>query len=127
MGVENIVAGDGIGIAVTGMVVVFLGLALISGYITLLPRLFDWAERTRGWRRSRREPPRMRAADAAVMGRETSLAIDPDLLAAIGYVIEAERERERSQDRQRITMRDDDGEQQVWTAIGKMRTLSTRL
>lgn len=122
MGVENIVAGDGIGIAITGMVVVFLGLTLISGFITLLPRAFEWA----GAVRERRSAPRMQAADAGVMGRETSLEMDPDLLAAIGYVIEAERSRQLSQDQQRITIRED-GEQGVWTAIGKMRTLSTRL
>ena len=52
--------------------------------------------------------------------------MDPSLLAAIGMVLEAERARELSQDRQRITLRDDT-EQRVWTAIGKMRTLSTRL
>lgn len=123
MGVENIIAGDGIGIAITGMVVVFAGLILISLFITALPRAFEWAGKVRERERS---APRMQAADAAVMERETSLEIDPDLLVAIGYVLEAERERERSQDRQQITMREG-GDQAVWTAIGKMRTLSTRL
>ena len=60
-------------------------------------------------------------ADAFFLARVGSVE-----LAAIGFVLEAERERELSQDRQRITIREDD-DQGVWTAIGKMRTLSTRL
>ncbi len=132
MGIDNIVAGDGIGIAITGMVVVFLGLLLTSAYITLLPRLFDWLDRGRSGWQARAEARRARRAAGRAAGRTavgahpSPDALDPDLLAAIAYVMDAERERERSEDRQRITMRDD-GEQGVWTAIGKMRTLSTRL
>lgn len=127
MGIDNILAGDGIGIAITGMVVVFLGLLLTSAYIAILPRFFDGLDRARSRWEARREARR----DARQAGRATPAptpadAFDPDLLAAIAYVMDAERARERSEDRQRITMRDD-GEQGVWTAIGKMRTLSTRL
>ncbi|MFP4624098.1 MAG: OadG family protein [Gemmatimonadota bacterium] len=121
MGIENIVAGNGVGIAVTGMVVVVFGLLLTSGYIALLPRALEWAGQ---WKE--RSAVRMQAADAAVMEEELSLEIDPDLLVAIATVIDAERERQRSQDRQRITLREG-GERGVWTAIGKMRTLSSRL
>ncbi|MFW6206163.1 MAG: OadG family protein [Gemmatimonadota bacterium] len=116
MGMENIVAGNGIGIAITGMLIVFAGLTLISGFVAVLPRIAGTDVRR----------PRVQAADAGVMGQEPSLALDPDLLAAIGYVVEAEWLREQTMDRQRITMEEPD-EQQVWTAIGKMRTLSTRL
>jgi hypothetical protein len=127
MGIDNIVAGDGVGIAITGMVVVFLGLLLTSAYITLLPRLFDWLERARSRREAWREARRAgREARREALAPTPADAFDPDLLAAIAYVMDAERERDRSGDRQRITMRDD-GEQGVWTAIGKMRTLSTRL
>lgn len=125
MGIDNIVAGDGIGIALTGMVVVFLGLLLTSAYIALLPRFFDGLDRARSRRDARRDARRTRR-DARREGPASTDTLDPDLLAAIAYVMDAERERERSEDRQRITMRDD-GEQGVWTAIGKMRTLSTRL
>lgn len=123
MGIDNIVAGDGIGIAITGMVVVFLGLLLTSAYIALLPRFFDGLDRARSRREARKEA---RRAGRAGPARTSADAFDPDLLAALAYVMDAERARERSEDRQRITMRDDD-EQGVWTAIGKMRTLSTRL
>lgn len=118
---DNIVAGNGFGVALVGMSVVFCGLLLISLYVALLPRLFGWFDRA-----GRLERVRARGTDAAVMERETSLGIDPDLLAAIGYVFQAERERQLALDHQQITLRDDD-EQRVWTAIGKMRTLSTRM
>lgn len=130
MGVENIIAGNGFWIALAGMSVVFGGLVLVALYVALLPKLFEWTAGAgragRAARAARKSAPRVQAADAAVMEQETSLGIDPDLLAAIGYVMQAERERQLAQDHQRITLRDDE-EQRVWTAIGKMRTLSTRM
>ncbi len=119
MGVENIVAGNGVGIAVTGMAIVLVGLLLISLFVALLPRLVEGAA-------GKGERAKVQAADAGVMGEEQSVDVDPNVLAAITYVVAAEREREQSMDRQRITMREDQ-EQRVWTAIGKMRTLSKRL
>jgi Na+-transporting methylmalonyl-CoA/oxaloacetate decarboxylase gamma subunit len=117
VGVENIMAGDGIGIAVTGMLVVVAGLILISVFIAALPRLFRWAGRARG--------PAHRSGRGSVDPEAAaSESPDPELAAALAYVVEAERQ--RAEDRQRITMRED-GEQAVWTAIGKMRTLSRRL
>jgi hypothetical protein len=121
---ESILAGGGLGIAAAGMLVVFTGLVLISLFIALLPKAFDGgAALLRRWRA---RPGPTAAASSAAADREPRLALDPALLAAIGVVLEAERARELSQDRQRITLRADD-EQRVWTAIGKMRTLSTRL
>lgn len=38
MGIENIVAADGTGIAITGMVIVFVALACIATVIALLPK-----------------------------------------------------------------------------------------
>jgi hypothetical protein len=121
MGMENVIASNGFGLALVGMSLVFAGLLLVSLYVALLPRIFAWLDRP-----GRREASRSRAADAAVMERESSLGMDPSLLAAIGYVFQAERERQLALDHQEITLRDDD-EQRVWTAIGKMRTLSKRM
>ena len=122
MGFDNIAAGNGFGLALVGMGVVFAGLVLVSLYVALLPRLLE--------RPRRAERPRVQAADAGVMEREMGTGrekiLDPDLLAAIGFVLQAERERRLAQDHQQITLRDND-EQRVWTAIGKMRTLSTRM
>lgn len=38
-GLENITANNGIGMAITGMTIVFVALVLISGYIALLPSI----------------------------------------------------------------------------------------
>jgi hypothetical protein len=122
MGIDRIVEGHGVGIALTGMTVVFSGLVLVSLFIAWLPVVLE-----RLGQAGQRRPPRMQAAHAGVMGRETSLFIDPDLLAAIGYVLQAEHERLLLSDDQLITMQDAGDEQRVWTAIGKMRTLATRM
>jgi hypothetical protein len=122
MGIDNIIAGNGFEIALTGMSVVFTGLVLVSIYIAALPRLLERAGRTR-----RKDAPRLQAAHAAAVGRGSSAGMDPDLLAAIGCVLQAEYERELLSDHQLITIRDDDEEQRVWTAIGKMRSLATRM
>jgi Na+-transporting methylmalonyl-CoA/oxaloacetate decarboxylase gamma subunit len=119
---DRILDGHGFAIALTGMTVVFLGLVLVSVFIALLPRVLE-----RLGRPGLRLPPRMQGARAATMGQETTLAIDPDLLAAIGYVLHAEYERELLSDHQLITIREGGEEQRVWTAIGKMRSLATRM
>jgi Na+-transporting methylmalonyl-CoA/oxaloacetate decarboxylase gamma subunit len=119
MGIDNIIAGNGFEIALTGMTVVFTGLVLVSIFIAALPLLLEQATRTKA--------PRLQPARAAAKGREPATGIDPDLLAAIGCVLQAEYERELLSDHQLITIRDDDEEQRVWTAIGKMRSLATRM
>lgn len=123
MGIDNVIAGHGLGIAITGMTVVFAGLVLVSIYIRLLPMVS--APGRPSWRRLR---PRRAAGVAAVPAtRAAAPDTDHDLLAAIGYVLQAERELELALDHQLITLREDDEEQRVWTAIGKMRSLATRM
>jgi Na+-transporting methylmalonyl-CoA/oxaloacetate decarboxylase gamma subunit len=122
MGVERILEGQGFGIALTGMTVVFTGLILVSLYIAWLPRILD-----RLGRRGKTFPPRMQASRASVAERETSVAMDPDLLVAMVCVLHAEHERLLLSDDQRITFPEDPTEPGVWTTIGKMRTLATRM
>ena len=40
-GIENITANNGIGVAITGMSIVFVALVLISVYIALLPKILN--------------------------------------------------------------------------------------
>jgi Na+-transporting methylmalonyl-CoA/oxaloacetate decarboxylase gamma subunit len=122
MGVERILEGQGFGIALTGMTVVFTGLILVSLYIAWLPRVLD-----RLGRRGKTFPPRMQAARASVSEREASMALDPDVLVALVCVLHAEHERLLLSDDQRITFPDEPAESGVWTTIGKMRTLATRM
>ncbi|MBU2646990.1 OadG family protein [bacterium] len=43
MGFQNIIAGNGIGISITGMIIVYSGLMLISIFIAILPRILNRA------------------------------------------------------------------------------------
>ncbi|MFH2129245.1 MAG: OadG family transporter subunit [bacterium] len=43
MGFQNIIAGNGIGISITGMIIVYSGLMLISIFIGILPRILNRA------------------------------------------------------------------------------------
>jgi hypothetical protein len=126
MGIENVLEGHGFGIAITGMAVVFAGLVLVSLYLTLLPRFFEWYA-TAPWQRRARTGPGGGPVRAPAPARTAIRGMNPDLLVAITYVLQAERDVQLALDSQLITLRDSDEEQRVWTAIGKMRTLATRL
>lgn len=119
---ENVIAGEGLGLSLTGMFIVFSGLTLISLFIASIPRIFEWA----GIAQSQLQRPRVQAADAANMEREPMVWEDEELLAAIGCVLQQEAEHLRASDAQRITIRRDDA-QRNWAIVGKMRTLSTRM
>lgn len=41
-GLQNIVAGQGVPIAIAGMTIVFVALGIISSFIAVLPRLLGW-------------------------------------------------------------------------------------
>lgn len=117
MGVENIFENDGIGLAITGMLIVFTGLVFISLYIAALPRFFGWIEAQRERRTARTASP----ATGTAQGVD-----DPALLAAVGLVIQMELDAEQALDAQRITIHRDEAEG-AWAFAGKMRTLSTRM
>lgn len=119
---QNVLAGDGIGLALTGMFIVFSGLALISFFIASIPRLLAWF----GIAQTRLTAPRVQAADESKLEREAMVWAEEDLLAAIGCVIQMELEYEQARDDQRITIRRAEVEHN-WEIIGKMRTLSTRM
>jgi Na+-transporting methylmalonyl-CoA/oxaloacetate decarboxylase gamma subunit len=44
-GLQNIVAGQGVPIAIAGMAIVFSALSLIASFIAVLPRLLRWFAR----------------------------------------------------------------------------------
>lgn len=123
MGIENVLEGHGIGIAITGMVVVFAGLVLVSLFLTVLPRIL---ERASGSTQPRPRPAATPVAAAVPARAKSVLGMDADLLAAITYVLQAERDRQLALDHQQITVSDDE-ERRVWTAMGRMRTLATRM
>jgi Na+-transporting methylmalonyl-CoA/oxaloacetate decarboxylase gamma subunit len=118
MGVQNILDNDGIGLAITGMLIVFVGLILISLFIAALPRVIARADQEVQRHRERRV-----AESAHPVGSGLE---DPALRAAIALVIQMELDREQVLDAQKITMERDEA-QIVWGLAGKMRTLSKRL
>lgn len=69
-GLQNIVAGQGVPIAIAGMAIVFSALSIIATFITILPQLLRWIgavapEATPQLPRPGREDDAMLAAAAA--------------------------------------------------------------
>jgi oxaloacetate decarboxylase gamma subunit len=81
--VQNIVNGEGIGISITGMLIVFSALILISIFISVLPWVLKKLEfiLPRGDEILGYEAPR----------REPSGKVDESIAAAIGYALFKER------------------------------------
>ncbi|WP_221031999.1 OadG family transporter subunit [Actomonas aquatica] len=94
---QNIVDGDGIPLAITGISIVFGGLVLIAAYITVLPRVL---ERWDAWR-SKGQP-----ADAAAAGAEEDDGLpSPEVRAALAWVALRELEVFRLGDQTRLTFK----------------------
>ena len=118
---QNVLDADGIGIAITGMFVVFSGLVLISLYISSIPGVLSRLET--GFRKKKQN--RTELMKSALADVETT-ELNDDMLAAIAYVIRMEREFEDAEDYQRITVVREDSHQ-VWAVTGRLRNLSTRM
>lgn len=77
--------GDGLAIAIAGLVIVYVALILISLFIASLPRILTlvnhvWPETIDGHREDGHP--------------ESQIADDPDVLAAIGFVLHTEFQRQ---------------------------------
>jgi oxaloacetate decarboxylase gamma subunit len=121
-GFDNVIAGNGVSITLSGMAIVFCGLILISLYIGFLPHFLAWMD---GWLDPKKRANRQKTKEKNTQSLPSSPTEDLDLLAAINYVIEAEIDQEDSMDNQRITMRRSEG-QHDWYVAGKMRNISGR-
>lgn len=122
MNFQNVLDADGIGIAITGMLVVFSGLVLISLYISSIPSVL--ARLQTGFSKQKENRSESLKPAATTLSDKTELS--DDMLAAIAYVIRMEREFDDADDYQRITVVRDDT-QQVWAVTGRLRNLSTRM
>jgi len=110
---HHVITGDGIGITVTGMLIVFSGLALISLFIKVLPLILE-----------RKSTETMATAKLA----EQALAVDAEptdeeLLAIISVVLHEEIERSLG-DSGRLTIARQQKHASIWASAGKMRSLS---
>jgi Na+-transporting methylmalonyl-CoA/oxaloacetate decarboxylase gamma subunit len=118
---QNVLDADGIGIAITGMLIVFSGLVFISIYIALIPKILPRMES--GFRKLKEKPSKAPKAAAMVSG---GTDVTEEMMAAIAYVIRMEREYEDAEDHQRITVvREEAG--RVWAVTGRLRNLSNRM
>ena len=86
MSLQNIAEAQGVAIALTGMLIVFTALILISVFIAALPRLLASLEGVLG-------PEKEHHAAAAP--RPSASATEEQLVAAIGYVLHLRRSRGR--------------------------------
>ncbi len=114
---QNVLDNHGIAITVTGMLIVFSGLVLISLFITQLPNLLSLYDRltTRAVRDA--VPVEEAVSDAAMQ--------EDEIMTAIGLVIHLELERLTGES-QKITISRRPGQGSIWASAGKMRSLSQR-
>ena len=123
---HEMTVSEGVELSLIGMGIVFTGLVLTFCYISSLKYISgDKPIPFLPKRKPKAEPA---YTDTAKEVQDTLTAegkLEPELQAAIAYVIAAEREYERMTDYHKITIRRDEN-QQVWGVAGKMRSLATR-
>jgi oxaloacetate decarboxylase gamma subunit len=73
--IQNIINGDGISLAITGMVIVFMALAIISTFIALLPKMLPVLESILPEEHAHHGPTKKAKKN------------DNEVLAAIGYAL----------------------------------------
>lgn len=112
---QNVLDSNGITITITGMLIVFSGLLLISLFIIILPHA-------------------LARLDRLLMGKTTSQPVvtnvpeepsEQEIMAAISLAIHMELER-CGGDLQRITMQRRTPAGTFWNSAGKVRSLSNR-
>ena len=127
---QNIIEGNGVGISIVGILVVFVGLFLIFLFISGLPGFLsrmDALLAKLGIENQGHGAHDKPTGDKKASAKEKVAPASPDseLAAVVAYVVAAELEHEALSDYTKITIRRDDS-QQVWGVAGKMRTLATR-
>jgi Na+-transporting methylmalonyl-CoA/oxaloacetate decarboxylase gamma subunit len=122
---QNVIDADGIGIAITGMAIVFSGLVLISLYISSMPKLLSRMEKAVAKKQARKAAKKAKVEAAAAPAIPLTELSD-EMMAAVAFVIRAEAEYEDAEDHQRITVQHDDANT-VWAVTGRLRNLSTRM
>jgi hypothetical protein len=95
--VDKIKADHGISLSISGMVIVFVGLAGIAGFISLLPKVLKWMEK-QGWTPAAHGHGHGQAVShakpAPVLSTPVAAGVmDAGTLAAITLVLHAEAER----------------------------------
>jgi len=115
--VENIFVGDGIGISITGISIVFTGLVVLSIIIYFLPKALSLFDKLFG--------------DKEAESITLSQVQDPflegeELVTAIAIVIHMELERSYLEDTQKITIARAANQKSMWATSSNMKYFSSR-
>ncbi len=108
---QNVLDGHGIGISITGMLIVFSGLTLISFFITALPRILATGNK------------KDKAAREAVVSETPAEPTEEDIIAVLALVLHAEMEHSLGE-MTHLTISRQQRTGSVWASAGKMRSLS---
>lgn len=111
---QNVIDGQGIGITLTGMLIVFSGLALISLFIVILPKLLELPGRL-----ANRETTAQEIRQAV----DDSEPSEEELIAVISLVLHEEMQRSLGEWTQ-LTISRQQPHGSIWASAGKMRSLS---
>lgn len=114
---QNVLDNHGIAITLTGMLIVFSGLVLISLFIAQLPNLLTVYDRLRT-RQGRKSDPDVKTVPATTPQED-------EIMTAICLVIHLELDRITGES-QKITISRHPGQGSIWASAGKMRSLSQR-
>ncbi|MFO7830381.1 MAG: hypothetical protein R6V18_00195 [Desulfuromonadaceae bacterium] len=113
IGWENVVAGNGVGLAISGITIIFLSLLSISIFIRLLPRVLALVDGT----------ARDRPTEVAVVQREPEPLNAAEKEAVITLVLHLELEYQ-SGESGRVTLRPH-ANRSIWSSSARMRSLSS--
>jgi len=111
MGWQNVVDAHGIGIMLTGMLIVFVGLCLISGMIVVLGSL---------------DGKKKKAKTASVEAKVSAASNEPtpeELIVVAALVVHMETERSMGET-SHLTIPRQTRRGSIWASAGKMRSLS---
>lgn len=111
MGWDNVVAGNGVGLALSGISIIFMSLLSISIFIRLLPRFLNLINRTRG-----DEP-----APASVTAPAPLSEAEKEAVIALVLHLELEYQ---SGESGRVILRPQTS-RSIWSSSARMRSLSS--
>ncbi len=110
---QNIIDGNGIGITITGMMIVFSGLLFISLFIAVLPRVLKLKDHFTSSPKTTAEVPATVAAPPS----------EEEIMAVISLVLHLELERSLGEGH-KLTISRQKRQGSIWASAGKMRSLS---
>ncbi|MCP4753727.1 MAG: OadG family protein [Proteobacteria bacterium] len=129
---QNVIDGNGINISLTGMLIVFSGLLLITFYTFLLPLILDFFHSVSEKRQQTKKVAAKSSAAPAVeapaetVPEETNDTEAMDIAGLIGLVLQLEQKRYMKDQGELITIARDGSHPSLWGSASKMRSIPRR-